>query len=185
MSPRPARATSLALLLSLTACAADDDAPLEVPGPEVRGGNAGVDERVGEDVTVQDVELAFPEDGVWSAGEDAALYLGITNTGDDPVTLVDVSGRDFAGVEVEGGALPLEIPADDNLYVGAEGAPTIVLQDLAEDLRSSESISVTFSFDGIDDGSGEATVEAVVAAAGQRPGADADFSDPDLDPTDP
>jgi hypothetical protein len=178
MSPRPA---ALALLLCLSACAADDDTPLEVPGPEVRGGNAGVDEPVSDDVTVQDVELAFPEDGVWSAGEDPELYLGITNTGTDPVTLVDVTGPDFAGVAVDGGALPLQVPSNDNLYIGAEGAPTILLQDLEEDLRSSQSIPVTFTFDD----AGEVTVEAVVAAAGQQPGSDVDFPDPDADPSDP
>jgi len=181
MTPRPARAAALVLLLSLTGCALDDDTPLEVPGPEVRGGNAGVDAPVDDDVTVQDVELAFPEDGVWSAGEDAALYVGITNSGTDPVTLVDVTGPDFADVAVEGGELPLQVPADDNLYVGAEGRPTIVLQDLERDLRSSQSIPVTFTFDD----AGEVTVEAVVAAAGQRPGADVDFPDPDSDTVDP
>jgi copper(I)-binding protein len=185
MFPRPPRATGLALLLGLAACGSPGDAPLEVPGPEVRGGNAGVDQPVTDHVTVQDVELAFPEDGVWSAGEDAELYLGITNTGTDPVALVGVSGPAFAGVEVDDGALPLRVPAGDTLYVGAEGAPAIVLQDLGTDLRSSESIPVTIAFEGTDDGSAELTVDAVVAAAGQRPQAGADFADPDVDPTEP
>ncbi len=180
MSPRAARAAvALACLLPLAACGQDDDAPLEVPGPEVRGGNAGVDEPVNDDVTVQDVELAFPEDGVYEEGEDAELYLGITNIGQDPVTLTDVSGPDFAGVEVTDGELPLEVPANDNLYVGAEGAPTIVLQGLAEQLRSSESIPVTFTFGE----AGEVTVEAVVTSSGQEPDSDVDFENPDEDPT--
>ena len=176
MFPRPARTAALSCLLLLAACGGDD-APLEVPGPEVRGGNAGVDAPVSEDVTVQDVELAFPEDGVYRAGEDAALYVGITNTGTEPVALVGVAGPDFGDVVVTPG-LPLEVPADDNLYVGAEGAPTIRLVDLGDQLRSSESIPVTFTFAE----AGEVTVEAVVDAAGQDPGADVDFADPDPDP---
>jgi copper(I)-binding protein len=184
MSPRPARAAApalLALLLALPACSSPGDAPLEVPGPEVRGGNAGVDETVSDDVTVQDVELAYPEDGVWSAGEDAPLYAAITNTGSDPVRLVDVSGPAFADVEVSGGALPLEVPAEDSLYLGAEGAPALTLTDLDRELRSSQSLEVTFTFAD----AGEVTVEAVVAAEGRRPSADADFPDPDVDPTVP
>ena len=180
MSSRPARAAALALLLPLAACAAEDDAPLEVPGPEVRGGNAGVDAPVSEDVTVQDVELAYPEDGVYAEGEDAELYLAVTNTGTEPVTLTEVTGPDFSGVEVTDGELPLEVAGDDNLYIGAEGAPTIVLQDLEQSLRSSQSIPVTFTFDE----AGEVTVEAVVTSSGQDPDSDVDFENPDEDPTD-
>ena len=44
-----------------------------------------------------------------------------------------------------------------------------------------ESIPVTFTFGE----AGEVTVDAVVAAEGQDPGADVDFPDPDEDPTDP
>jgi copper(I)-binding protein len=164
MSRRTPRAAAFALLLGLTACSSPGDAPLEVPGPEVRGGNAGVDEPVTDDVTVQDVELDFPDDGVWSVGEDAGLDVAITNSGPHPVSLVDVSGPAFDGVEVTGG-LPLEVPADDVLSVGDEGAPEIVLQGLTEELRSSESIPVTFTFEGTPDGSAEVTVQAVVVPA--------------------
>jgi copper(I)-binding protein len=165
MSARPARAAALALLLPLAACAAGEDQPLLEPGAEVDGGNAGVDERVSDDVTVADVELPYPEDGVWEEGEDAPLTLAITNSGDGPVTLTDVTGPDFTGVEVSGDGLPLEVPEEDNLYVGADGAPTIVLQDLGESLRTSQSIPVTFTFAD----AGEVTVEAIVASSGEGP----------------
>jgi hypothetical protein len=98
-----------------------------------------------------------------------------------PRARVARDGPDSAGVAVDGGALPLQVPGNDNLYIGAEGAPTILLQDLEADLRSSQSIPVTFTFDD----AGEVTVEAVVAAAGQQPGSDVDFPDPGADPTDP
>ena len=159
MPRRPAIAVALSCLL-LTACS--QDAPLEVPGPEVRGGNEGPDEPLNEDVTLQDVDIAFPDDGVYDEGEDAELLFAVTNTGPEPVTLTEVSGPDFAGIEVTGGELPLEVPANDNLYVGAEGPPTVVLRDLDVRLRSSESIPVTFAFAD----AGEVTIEAVVAPAG-------------------
>jgi hypothetical protein len=157
---RAAPALALAALLPLSACG-QDDAPLEVPGPEVQGGNEGPDEPLNEDVTLQDVDLAFPEDGVYEEGEDAELLFAVTNTGPDPVALTEVSGPDFAGIEVVGGELPLEVEPDDNLYVGAEGPPSVVLQDLDVQLRSSESIPVTFSFGE----AGEVTLDAVVVPA--------------------
>jgi copper(I)-binding protein len=197
---KTASALALACLLPLAACGGEDDArpddatvdqaerddapfddaPLEDPGPEVQGGNAGVDVTVSEDVSLQDVEIAYPEDGVYERGEDAPLYVGITNTANEPVYLTDVSGPRFAGVEVSDGELPLLVEEQDSLYVGAEGAPTIVLQDVEAALRSSESVAVTFTFS---DG-GEATVAAVVAASGQEPDSDVDFEDPDQDPSD-
>ena len=158
MPRRTAAAPALLAFLLLSGCALDDDAPLEVPGEEVRGGNEGPDETVNEDVTVQDVDIAFPEDGVYDEGEDAELLFAVTNTGPDPVALTGVNGPDFAGIEVVGGELPLEVDADDNLYVGADGPPSVVLQDLDVQLRSSESIPVTFSFGE----AGEVTVDAVV-----------------------
>ena len=160
---RPASALALACLLALPACG--QDAPLDVPGPEVRGGNEGPDEPLNDDVTLQDVDIAFPEDGVYDEGEDAELLFAVTNTGPDPVALTAVSGPDFAGIEVVGGELPVEVAADDNLYVGADGPPSVVLQDLGVQLRSSQSIPVTFSFGE----AGEVTVEAVVTSAGQAP----------------
>lgn len=71
------------------------------------------------------------------------------------------------------------MPANDNVYVGAEGAPAVVLEDLSTSLRSSQSIPVTFVFED----AGEVTVDAVVAAEGPTPAAPFDFPDPAEDPT--
>jgi len=151
------------------------------PGPEVAGGNAGVDERVTQDLKVLDVELEYPLDHVYEPGEDASLYLAIANTGLRPDTLVEVTGPDFAsavdGTPADG--LSVHVPANDTVYVGAEGEPELTLVDLRRRLRSSESIEVTLRFAS----AGEVTVQAVVAAEGQRPSADVDFPDPDEDPS--
>jgi copper(I)-binding protein len=165
--------------LPLTACG--EDSPEETPGGEVRGGAVGPDEAVTEDLSLLQVQLEYPLDGVYEAGEDATLYLGIANTGTVDQDLVEVTGPDFAEATVTGGgeAGVITVAANDNVYVGAEGAPSIVLEDLQTELRSSESIPVTFVFED----AGEVTIDAVVAAEGQDPVPTYDFPDPAEDPT--
>jgi hypothetical protein len=178
-------------LLRRTACGVVGTAALLVtagcgggdpkPGPEVAGGVAGVDVRVTEDVDLVDVELAYPLDGVYSTGEDAPLYAAVTNTGPVAVTLEEVSGPDFSDAWEGAGAadLSIEVPPNDTVYIGAEGQPAVTLVDLHRELRSSESIPVTFRFGS----AGEVTVPAMVAAEGQTPAPTYDFPDPAQDPT--
>ena len=173
--------------LLLAGCSAnelEEDAPAEDPGTEVDGGAIGPDTRVDDDVSLLQVQLEYPLDGVYEVGEDARLFMAVSNTGGDPVTLTDISGPDFGGVAVtteEGTGLPLTVDPQDNLYVGAEGPPEVVLLDLGQELRSSQSIPVTFTFAE----AGEVTVEVPVSAEGQEPTNPFDFpnADPDQDPT--
>lgn len=173
------------VLLALSACGADEeDAPLEVPGPEVQGGAVGPDVSVSEDVDLQQVQLEYPLDTLYEEGEDARLFMAITNTGSEPATLTDISGPDFGGVRVEtdgGEGLPLQVDPNDNLYIGAEGPPNVTLLDLETSLRSSQSIPVTFTFAE----AGEVTVDVMVSAEGQTPSPPYDFpnDDPDQDPS--
>jgi hypothetical protein len=129
-------------LLAVGACGGPDEgAPLEDPGAEEDGGAVGPDVRVNDDIGVQQVQLEYPSDGVYEPGEEARLFFAITNTGTDPASLVDISGPDFDGVRVETADrtdLPLQIDANDNLYVGAEGPPRVTLLDLDRSLRSAE-----------------------------------------------
>ena len=172
-------------VLAVGACGGpEEDAPLEDVGFEVDGGAVGPDVRVTDDVGLRQVQLEYPLDGVYEQGEDARLFFAITNTGTDPASLVDISGPDFGGVHVEIGdrtGLPLEVDANDNLYVGAEGPPNVTLLDLDRSLHSSQSIPVTFTFAD----AGEVTVDVVVSAEGQTPLPPFDFpnDDPDQDPT--
>lgn len=173
--------------LLLAGCSAnelEEDAPAEDPGTEVDGGAIGPDTRVNDDVSLLQVQLEYPLDGVYEVGEDARLFMAVSNTGGDPVTLTDISGPDFGGVAVtteEGTGLPLTVDPQDNLYVGAEGPPEVVLLDLGQELRSSQSIPVTFTFAQ----AGEVTIEVPVSAEGQDPTNPFDFpdDDPDQDPT--
>ena len=173
--------------LLLAGCSADEleeDAPAEDPGTEVDGGAIGPDTRVNDDVSLLQVQLEYPLDGVYEVGEDARLFMAVSNTGGDPVMLTDISGPDFGGVAVtteEGTGLPLTVDPQDNLYVGAEGPPEVMLLDLGQELRSSQSIPVTFTFAE----AGEVTIEVPVSAEGQDPTNPFDFpnDDPDQDPT--
>jgi copper(I)-binding protein len=113
-------------------------------------------------------------------GEEARLFMALSNTGGEPVMLTDISGPDFGGVRVEtteGQGLPRTVDAQDNLYVGAEGPPNVTLLDLGRELRSSQSIPVTFTFDD----AGEVTVDVPVSAEGQTPTPPFDFLDDDPD----
>jgi copper(I)-binding protein len=144
-------------------------------------GAVGPDERVSEDIKVLQVQLEYPLDGVYEQGEDARLFLGIANDGTTEDDLLDVRGPDFtdATLTVDGEPGVIRVPPEDNVYVGAEGAPTIVLEDLQTKLRSSQSIPVTFVFED----AGEVSLDAVVAAEGQNPTSPFDFPDPAEDPT--
>ncbi|WP_138760219.1 copper chaperone PCu(A)C [Modestobacter altitudinis] len=173
-------------LLAVTAVAVTgvagcgEDAPLNTPPDEVRGGAIGPDAPVSEDVKLLQVQLEYPLDGVYEVGEDARLFLGIANTGTTAATLTDVSGPDFTdGASADGGDVDVTVAPNDNVYVGAEGMPVIVLEDLDTELRSSESIPVTFTFEE----AGEVTVDAVVAAERQDPLPTYDFPDPAEDPS--
>ena len=172
-------------VLVLPGCGnAEPDPTLSDDPAEVEGGAVGPDVRLNDDVGLQQVQLEYPVDGVYQAGEDARLFMAVTNSGGEPVTLTEISGPDFGGIRVEtaeGQGLPLTVDANDNLYVGAEGPPAVTLLDLGRELRSSQSIPVTFTFDE----AGEVTVDVPVSAEGQNPTSPFDFpdDDPDQDPT--
>ena len=177
-------ATAAGVLFALTGCGGAEEAPLSDAPAEVEGGAVGPDVRLNDDVGLQQVQLEFPLDGVYEAGEDARLFMAVTNTGGEPVTLTDISGPDFGDVRVETAesqGLPLTVDAEDNLYVGAEGPPNVTLLDLERELRSSQSIPVTFTFAE----AGEVTIDVPVSAEGQTPTPPFDFpdDDPDQDPT--
>ncbi|MGY1856939.1 copper chaperone PCu(A)C [Modestobacter sp. SYSU DS0290] len=179
-------AAAAVALLGAAGCGNDDDAPRETSSLEVTGGAVGPDEDASENITLLQVQLEYPLDGVYEEGEDATLFLGIANDGTEADTLVDVSGPDFADARITGpdgsaggDDISLQVDANDNVYVGAEGMPAITLVDLQTQLRSSQSIPVTFTFER----AGEVTIEAMVSAEDQDPLPTYDFPDPDEDPS--
>lgn len=141
----------------LTACGEDDEG-------EIVGGAPAPDEAVTEDLKIVSLQLAYPEDGVYEEGEDATVYAALTNTGTTDLRLVDVRGPDFGDATLvgpDGSEGAIRIDENDNAYLQPDGPPSVVLEDLGVDLRSSQSIEVTFVFED----AGEVTMEAPVASA--------------------
>ncbi|WP_166509663.1 copper chaperone PCu(A)C [Blastococcus sp. TF02-8] len=134
-----------------------------------------------EDLSILQVQLEYPLDGVYEEGEDANLFLGIANTGNTDDDLLDVRGPDFANAQllVDGEPGAIRVQQNDNVYVGAEGAPRITLIDLKRSLRSSQSIPVILVFED----AGEMIVNAPVASEGRNPKPTYDFPNPAEDPT--
>lgn len=171
----------LAAALPLAACGEDEDNPLQDGETEIIGGAVGPEEQVNETLSLLQVQLEYPLDGLYEEGDDASLFFAISNTGTEPATLVDVVGADFAeATTADGEGISIAVPADDTVYVGAEDMPSIVLQDLETSLRSSQSIPVTFVFEDAE----ELTIEAMVSASDQNPTPTFSFEDPDQDPND-
>jgi hypothetical protein len=163
-------------------CGCGAEAPRQTPQAEVPGGAVGPDERVSADVKVQAVRSSTPSTAS-TRREDAGRYLGISNAGPGPDVLVDVSGPDFADAHSgagDGDALAIEVPADDNVYVGAEDAPALTLVDLGRPARvvavDPRHVHVPACRDGNRAGGGR--------AEGQTPDATLEFPDPAEDPTD-
>jgi periplasmic copper chaperone A len=184
----PIAALLLAAALPLAACGGEGDVaspgvedldnPLDVPGDEVIGGNPGPDEAVTQDIKITALGLAFPEDGLWEVGEDVRLYAAIANTGTTGDQLVDVRSDAFGGAELiplDGAAGAIDVPEEDNVYLEPEGPPSVLLTDLQTELRSSQSVPVTFVFDQ----AGEVTMDAPVVS---EPPGQGDFEAPE-DPT--
>jgi copper(I)-binding protein len=56
------------------------------------------------DITVRQAQLAYPNGGSYERGDDAELLVAIVNSGEEPDTLVGISGDGFSGVEFSGSA---------------------------------------------------------------------------------
>jgi copper(I)-binding protein len=136
-----------------------------------------------EHITLRQVQIAYPEDEAYAAGDDADLVMAIINDSSEEDTLVSIEGEGFDGVLVEGDAaagpatpatpatpgaparptpgsdVDLPIPAGSPVYVGEDGDVQIALADLAEPLTVGQSLELTLTFER----AGETTVRAIVA----------------------
>jgi copper(I)-binding protein len=138
------------------------------------------------DITLREINLAYPTSGQYQSGDDAELTMAIVNEGSEDDTLVDVSGDNFSSFRITGGgsaqgaagttpssgsssgpttgnstgvgSTGVTIPAHSALYLGQEG-PTVTLENLSESLTPAQSIPLTLTFEK----AGDVTVEAQVA----------------------
>ena len=178
---RAVRAAALGVLLfcpvALTACSAGQVTQTVSQQRDKSGPMAEVG-----DITLRQIELAYPNGGRYQIGEDAELQMAIVNSGTQDDALVDVTGDGFQSVRVTGGGTaegaggtsaspaaptgsagstgmkPVVVPARSALYLGVEG-PTVTLAHLTESLTPGQLITLTLTFEK----AGQVTVPAAVA----------------------
>ena len=128
------------------------------------------------DITLRQVQLAYPRSSSYEAGDDAELTMAIVNTGEEADTLVSVDGEGFSSVEISGtspevntagspaGRSPvasadaIEALPDTTVFVGS-GDLTVTLTDLDESLTVGQRIPLVLTFEN----AGEIEVSATVA----------------------
>jgi copper(I)-binding protein len=133
------------------------------------------------DITLRQVQIAYPRGGSYDAGDDAELTLSIVNTGQEPDTLVSVDGDGFRSAELTGTSSAvnsagspsgtttvatsdeIEVAADTSVFVGSDDL-TITLTDLDEPLTVGQYVTLVLSFEN----AGDITVRATVANPSQE-----------------
>jgi copper(I)-binding protein len=119
------------------------------------------------DITLRQVNLAYPRSGSYDAGDDVELTMAVVNTGDEADTLVSVEGEGFGDAEISGTATgttasasdEIELPPDATVFVGPDEDVTITLTDLDESVTVGQHLSLVLTFEN----AGEVTVLATVA----------------------
>jgi copper(I)-binding protein len=97
------------LLLSpvaLTACSAG-----QVPQTATQNRDKVGPEAAVGDITLRAIQLAYPLDGLYTAGDDAELTMAIVNSDTEADTLVGIEGPAFDGVVVSGQATASAVPS--------------------------------------------------------------------------
>jgi copper(I)-binding protein len=187
---RALRAATVGVLLfsplAITACSAGQ---VNQTSTQLRD-KVGPMAQVG-DLELREVQLAYPSDGSYTAGDDAQLQMSIINNGSEDDALTGISGTGFARVRVTGsesgtvvpaspsGAatttsaatasssggreLDIAIPADSSIFLG-ENAPTVTLVALGQDLTAAQTIDLTFTFER----AGEVTMAVPVAVPSEN-----------------
>jgi copper(I)-binding protein len=167
---RALRARTLgALLLSpiaLGACSAGQVTQTATQDRDKAGPMADV-----ANITLRSVLLEYPSGASYDEGDDAELTAAIVNTADEADTLLSIESDAFEEVRVlggdvdavsqpsgeAGGDIGLEIGRDETIFLGEDG-PTVLLENLTEELTPGESIELTMTFEL----AGEITVRAQV-----------------------
>lgn len=144
-------ATSVAVA---TGCSAGQIAQTANQVSTVDGSGADVG-----DIALRDITLEYPEAGTYEQGDDVRVEFVAVNTAElESDTLVSVSSSAFGGEADSDSGLPIELPPASDVSFTDEGA-VIELTDLAEQLRPSVRVPVTFTFEV----AGEVTVMVPVA----------------------
>jgi copper(I)-binding protein len=139
------------------------------------------------DLTLRQVQLAYPTDGSYEPGDDAQLQMSIVNSGSEDDALVGIKGTGFSEVRVTGSAsgtvsasgsaaatttppaqattstgaraLDITLPAGGSVFLG-QNAPTVTLVSLGQGLTPAQTMDLTFTFEK----AGDVTIQVPVAA---------------------
>lgn len=154
-----------AVLVLATGCAAGQVTATNTQRSTVDGvgANAGP-------VALRDIVFEVPDGGLYEAGDSVRILFTAVNR--DPLeddALIDVRSPAFEGDLDSDEGLPIELPARVDVSFREDGA-VLELTDLAEDLRSTVQVDVTFVFEN----AGEVTVQVPVAVPLEYEQADAE-----------
>ncbi|RBY83448.1 copper chaperone PCu(A)C [Blastococcus sp. TF02A-30] len=173
---RALRAATMGVLLlspvALSACSAGQVTQTATQERDKTGSMAQVG-----DITLRQVQLAYPRGGAYEAGDDAELQMAIVNTGQETDTLVSVEGEGFGDAELDPGTAPvnasglpagtatvggsgeIECAPDTTVFIGPDSDASITLTDLDEGLTTGQYVTLVLTFEN----AGEITVQATVA----------------------
>jgi copper(I)-binding protein len=140
---RALRAATMGVLLlspvALSACSAGQVTQTATQERDKTGAQAQAG-----DITLREVQLAYPRGGTYDEGDDAELLLAIVNGGDTPDTLTGVEGKGFGGADISGDEI--ELPVDETVFIG-QGGNSVTLTDLGESLTTGQVLEVTLTFE--------------------------------------
>lgn len=121
----------------LAGCAADDTAPNNPPGMNVRV----------NDILVRYAHLEDPDSpGTgYRAGDDVPLYLWFVNESGAEAALTEVSSPVATDVTLTEGQTPVDLPVGTLVEMGPEN-PHFVLEDITTRIRGAELVPVDLTF---------------------------------------
>lgn len=118
------------------------------------------------DITLRQVNLAFPRSASYEAGDDAELTMALVNTGDEADTLISVEGEGFGDAEISDGSSStgsgsgeIELAPDETVFVGPDEDASVTLTDLTDPLTVAQSLTLVLTFEN----AGEVTVRTTIA----------------------
>ncbi len=164
-----------AVLVLATGCAAGQVTGTNTQLSTVDGAGANVAE-----VALRDITFEYPNSSLYEAGDSVRILFTAVNR--DPLeddALLDVTSPAFEGDLDSDEGLPIELPARVDVSFRDDGA-VLELTDLAEELRPSVAVDVTFVFEN----AGEVTVQVPVAVPLEYEQADAEPFDFHEEPED-
>jgi copper(I)-binding protein len=122
------------------------------------------------DITLRQVNLAFPRSASYEAGDDAELTMAVVNTGDEADTLISVEGEGFGDAEISDGSSTgsgsgeLELPPGETVFFGPDQNASVTLTDLTDPLTVAQSLELVLTFEN----AGEVTVRPTIATPGEE-----------------